>query len=102
MNNAFLKITKFFLYAAPFSAVIVSRGTLFPFIVGKYVFFRTTVALALIFFLWSWAFQTRTHTDHKQTNTDIKNKKELLYEDLTYKIRGIIFDVKKQLGLGHK
>jgi len=27
---------------------------------------------------------------------------ELLYKDLTYKIRGAIFNVKKQLGLGHK
>ncbi len=49
------KLTKFFLYIAPFSAVIVSRSTLFPFIVGKYVFFRTTVALAAIFFVWYWA-----------------------------------------------
>ncbi|MCL5004463.1 MAG: O-antigen ligase family protein [Patescibacteria group bacterium] len=55
INDLLNKLTKFFLYAAPFSAVIVSRGTLFPFIVGKYVFFRTTVGLALIFFLWQWA-----------------------------------------------
>ncbi|MFA5888743.1 MAG: GxxExxY protein [Candidatus Paceibacterota bacterium] len=27
---------------------------------------------------------------------------ELLYEDLTYKIRGILFEVRKRLGLGHK
>ncbi|PIR13820.1 ATP-dependent DNA helicase RecG [Candidatus Falkowbacteria bacterium CG11_big_fil_rev_8_21_14_0_20_39_10] len=35
------------------------------------------------------------------TRTDISENK-LLYEDLTYKIRGAIFNVKKQLGLGHK
>ncbi len=29
-------------------------------------------------------------------------KSELLYENLTYKIRGIIFNVKKNIGLGHK
>ena len=39
-----------------------------------------------------------TNTDLTQTDTD----DELLYEDLTYKIRGAVFNVKKQLGLGHK
>lgn len=29
-------------------------------------------------------------------------KQQLLYEDLTYKIRGAIFDVHKSLGPGHK
>jgi len=47
----YFKISKFFLYLAPLSVVIVSTSTLFPFIVGKYAFFRTTVGLALIFFL---------------------------------------------------
>jgi len=51
----FLKISKLLLYLVPFSALIVSRSTLFPFIVGKYVFFRVVVELALIFFLWAWA-----------------------------------------------
>ncbi|MBI4993754.1 O-antigen ligase family protein [Candidatus Wolfebacteria bacterium] len=54
-NINFLKISKFFLYLAPFSAVIVYRGTLFPFIVGKYAFFRAVIDLALIFFVWAWA-----------------------------------------------
>ncbi|MBU1132554.1 translation elongation factor 4 [Patescibacteria group bacterium] len=31
-----------------------------------------------------------------------KNESKLLYEDLTYKIRGAAFNVKKNLGLGHK
>lgn len=30
------------------------------------------------------------------------NAEKLLYEDLTYKIRGAIFEVRKKLGLGHK
>ena len=54
-NNFFLKLSKFFLYLAPFAVIIVSRSTLFPFIVGKYVFFRIVVELALICFLWAWA-----------------------------------------------
>jgi len=38
----------------------------------------------------------QTDTDLTQTNT------ELIYEDLTYKIRGCFFAIKKELGLGHK
>lgn len=47
---------------------------------------------------------TLTNTDLTQTNAEKVEKVEskLLYKDLTYKIRGAIFDVKKQLGLGHK
>ena len=44
---------------------------------------------------------TRTDTDLTQTHTDGASDM-LLFEDLTYKIRGAIFSVKKQLGLGHK
>ena len=55
-----------------------------------------------------------TNTDYTRTNTDstltvadntqsIENEKNnLLYEDLTYKIRKAIFNVKKELGLTHK
>ncbi|MFA5084505.1 MAG: O-antigen ligase family protein [Candidatus Paceibacterota bacterium] len=57
MTNRFslLKLSRFFLYLAPFTVLIVSRSTLFPFIVGKYFFFRAVVDLALISFLWAWA-----------------------------------------------
>ncbi|MBI3638678.1 O-antigen ligase family protein [Candidatus Wolfebacteria bacterium] len=51
----FSKISKFLLYLVPFAAVIVYAGSLFPFIVGKYVFFRTVIDLALIFFVFGWA-----------------------------------------------
>jgi O-antigen ligase len=51
-----LRLAKFFLYITPLAVVIVSASTLFPFIVGKYVFFRTAVDLALIFFLLAAAF----------------------------------------------
>ncbi len=47
----FFKIAKFFLFASVFAVTIVTVGTLFPFIVGKYVFFRLCVYLALIFFV---------------------------------------------------
>lgn len=49
---------------------------------------------------------TLNNTDQSpQTNADnVQNNAEnnLLYEDLTYKIRGALFEVKKKLGLGHK
>src|SRR5436190_23055 len=40
-------------------------------------------------------------TDLTQTDAD-KKSAELLYEDITYKIRGACFAIKKSLGLGHK
>jgi len=49
--SIYFKISKFFLLASVFFVVLVSGSTLFPFIVGKYVWFRTAIALALIFFL---------------------------------------------------
>ncbi|TSC59879.1 MAG: Uncharacterized protein LiPW15_547 [Parcubacteria group bacterium LiPW_15] len=45
------KISKFFLYAAVFAITLVTTSTLFPFIVGKYAWFRSSVDFALIFFL---------------------------------------------------
>src|SRR3989344_303936 len=47
----FLGISKFFLYLVPFSVLIISRSTLFPFIVGKAVFLRFIVELSLFFFV---------------------------------------------------
>ncbi|MFH0755210.1 MAG: GxxExxY protein [bacterium] len=40
--------------------------------------------------------------DVEKFNSIINTEKEFLYKDLTYKIRGILFDVRKKLGLGHK
>ncbi len=48
----YFKIARFLLYLPVlFMTVIITKSTLFPFIVGKYVFFRTTVGLALVLFL---------------------------------------------------
>ncbi|MCL4437419.1 hypothetical protein M1513_00020 [Patescibacteria group bacterium] len=47
----FIKISKYCLYAALFSVLIVLPTTFFPFIGGKDYFFRVAVELALIF-LW--------------------------------------------------
>lgn len=48
---SFSSVSKFFLYASIFFVAIVTTATLFPFIVGKYMWFRTSVDLAWIFFL---------------------------------------------------
>ncbi|PIZ44593.1 ATP-dependent DNA helicase RecG [Candidatus Wolfebacteria bacterium CG_4_10_14_0_2_um_filter_39_18] len=46
---------------------------------------------------------TQTEADYTRTKADNEKKdSKLLYEDITYKIRGAAFDVKKQLGLGQK
>ncbi len=42
------------------------------------------------------------HPDRGITQNDTQNNAELLYEDLTYKIRGALFQVRKKIGLGHK
>ncbi len=47
----YFKLSRFFLYLIPLGVVIVSRETLFPFIVGKYIWFRGLSALVLIFLL---------------------------------------------------
>lgn len=54
-----LKFSKFLLYLVPFSLVIVYQGTLFPFIVGKYIFFRIIVDLALVFFALHWVMENK-------------------------------------------
>ena len=43
----------------------------------------------------------RIDADSTQTNAEADTT-EFLYKDLTYKIRGILFQVRKNLGLGHK
>ncbi len=55
----YFKISKFFLFIAPLAVVLVTISTLFPFIVGKYVWFRTTVDIALIFFLLGLLFRDK-------------------------------------------
>lgn len=47
----YFKISKFLIYLVPLVVAIVTNGTLFPFIVGKYVAFRFLVGFSLIFFL---------------------------------------------------
>lgn len=54
----FFKVSKFFLYLALFSVVLVSTETLFPFIVIKYTFFRIAVGLALAFFALGLGFHS--------------------------------------------
>ena len=50
MKSIFLSLSKFFLIASLFSVIIVTHFTIFPFVVGKIIFFRVMVELALLFF----------------------------------------------------
>jgi len=55
----FLKSAKTLFYASLFSVIWVLPNTFFPFIGGKYFFFRTMVALAAGSYLLSWAFEDK-------------------------------------------
>lgn len=64
-----------------------------------------TIKMAPVRMLWHsnrGLSQTETQTVADSTQTNADNNKEFLYEDITYKIRGAAFKVKKELGLGHK
>lgn len=69
----YFKVSRFFLYAALFAVIIVTSSTLFPFIVGKYVFFRACVALATIFFSLGILFQDQKEEMIKRMKEMIKH-----------------------------
>lgn len=60
MPIRFLFLAKFFLYLAPFAVVVVTNSTLFPFIVGKYTFFKVAVELALACAVLAWGLEGRS------------------------------------------
>lgn len=62
----FYKISKYLLYFAPFAVIIVSTSTLFPFIVGKYTFFKVVIELALIFYFLAWGLETNVSNERVQ------------------------------------
>mgnify|MGYP006287729409 CR=1 FL=1 len=45
---------------------------------------------------------SRTDAEHTRNFAEEDNAEGLLYKNLTYKIRGALFKVKKEIGLGHK
>ncbi|MBN2197936.1 O-antigen ligase family protein [Candidatus Wolfebacteria bacterium] len=51
MSVNYFKLSKFFLFISVLCISVVTVSTLFPFIVGKYVWFRLSVDLAFLFFL---------------------------------------------------
>jgi O-antigen ligase len=59
MQISFFKISKFLLLFPMIGVVFVTTSTLFPFIVGKYVWFRSAVLIALISFLLGLLFDTK-------------------------------------------
>ena len=84
------KISKFLVYLVPFTAVLVYQGTLFPFIVTKYTFFRTVIELAVVFFVWAWAageFKTEERGKRKE-------QRENKSESQTVEKKGIVDKIK--------
>ena len=59
MSITLLAMARTAVYAALFSVLIVMSSTFFPFIGGKYYFFRAAVELGVIFLLLWWAFEAR-------------------------------------------
>ena len=53
----FLSISRFFVSLSFFCVTIVLSSTFFPFIGGKYYFFRACVELALIALILWWGFE---------------------------------------------
>lgn len=78
---------RFLLYLVPFSVILVSAGTLFPFIVIKYTFFRAVIDLALSFTCLGFAFAKKSDLE-----IYIKNIRSLLTSPLFLAI-GIFFVV---------
>ena len=72
MSINFFKLSKFLLYLAPFAVVIITPSTLFPFIVGKYIYFKVIIELALIMFVLSWGFKPISNLKSQISNL-IKN-----------------------------
>ncbi len=69
----YFKVSRFFTYIIPLGIILVTKSTLFPFIVGKYVWFRTISAFALIFFLLGLLFDKRRKVYLKKFKKIAKN-----------------------------
>ncbi len=62
----YFSISRLFLYLAPVTIAIVTKSTLFPFIVGKYVWFRGIMDISLIFFILGLLFEKNKEEDKKR------------------------------------
>ncbi|MDO8504812.1 MAG: O-antigen ligase family protein [Candidatus Liptonbacteria bacterium] len=57
------RISRYFLYSSVFAIALVTTSTLFPFIVGKYSWFRSAVDFSLIFFLFGMLSENSAEGD---------------------------------------
>lgn len=69
----YFQFSKLFLFLAPLAVAIVTPSTLFPFIVGKYTFFRAAIDLSLIFFSLGLIFQDKLSIVWNQTLAAFKS-----------------------------
>jgi O-antigen ligase len=58
-GQSFERIAKWYLYISVFAVVVVMDSIFFPFIGGKDWFFRWSIELALVAFLFWWAFEAK-------------------------------------------
>jgi O-antigen ligase len=69
----YFKVSRIFLIASVFSLIIVVKSTLFPFIVGKYAWFRIAVDLAFVFFLLGIILKDNANAIFNRTISLFKN-----------------------------
>jgi len=74
MKINLIGLAKFFIYLAPLSVLIVLPSTFFPFIGGKYYFFRTVISFALISLLFYWGFDEGGNKITKEIKEIFKNR----------------------------
>jgi len=75
---------KLFLYLIPLTVAIVYGGSLFPFIVGKYTFFRSLISLAIVAFVWAWATGELKPGDRQQTTSERQQAQEKRFAALRH------------------
>lgn len=78
------KISRFFLVLSALYVAIVVSTSLFPFIVGKYVWFRSSIALAAITFLLGLAF-------HAESGEFIERMKRMIRSPITVAVLAFAF-----------
>ena len=95
--NYLSKSIKALLFAAAFTPLIISWSTVFPFILGKTLFFRTVIEIALIFFVIYLTFKLLNLYAFKLKDLNLKTKLKDL--NLKTKLKDLNFKTFKLLNL---
>ena len=95
--NYLSKSIKALLFAAAFTPLIISWSTVFPFILGKTLFFRTVIEIALILFVIYLTFKLLNLYAFKLKDLNLKTKLKDL--NLKTKLKDLNFKTFKLLNL---